>query len=160
MLHAHLPFWLTVARAWQAEFLDKMLSAGTGYNDSDGLLPAIRALELPTSRANAHAAAVLAADPPDINGVPRSRARAKAVAKQRWGQKTHPQRLLESRDRREAAQQAMQELRAEERAAREAEPEAPLLAHPPRTPPASPTPRRLRLAYVIAAQGIITGSAL
>ena len=94
-----------------------MLQRGTDLTDKDGLLLAIRELESPTLRGHAHAAAVLAADPLDEHGVPRSTAEAKRVAEQRW-ERTQQRRHEAELGRREAA-------RTQERAEREAEPEAP-----------------------------------
>ena len=65
--------------------MNHVLQRGTDFTDKDGLLLQIRELQRPTLRGHTHAAAVLAADPLDDNGVPRSRARAKRAAEQRWG---------------------------------------------------------------------------
>ena len=73
---------------------------------------------------HAAAAAVLAADPPDENGVPRSQAQAKRAADQRWG-RTQQQRYVAEGERRVAEQEQMGLQRVWERDAREAEPEAP-----------------------------------
>ena len=108
----------------QAEFLHRMLQRGTGYGDNDGLFPEIRELQRLPPRGHAAAAAVLAADPLDSNGVPRRQARAQRAAEQRWGQSQH-QRNEAVQELRAAVQEQMGLQRVRERDAREAESEEP-----------------------------------
>ena len=101
----------------QAEFLNLVLLRGTSFGEDDGLLLQIRELQRPQPRGHTAAAAVLAADPLNSNGVSRRQALAQCAAAQRWGQAQH-QRHAVVQDTRAAE-------RVRERDAREAELEEP-----------------------------------